>query len=62
MTEAERQDTLKSLQESKAELQTLLEKMPIALKTKALERRKAELEEKYLEAEKAIELLLKEDS
>ena len=44
MTEAERQDTLKSLQESKAELQTLLEKMPIALKTKALERRKAELE------------------
>ena len=35
--------------------------MPIALKTKALEKRKHELEQKYLEAEKAIETFSRKD-
>ncbi len=61
MTEEERQEALKNLYESKQELQNLLEKMPIALKTKALEKRKQELEQKSLEAEKAIETFSRKD-
>lgn len=59
MPEDERLKTLEDLQQSKREINTMLEKLPIANKSMALEKKKKELEEKLLRIERAIETFSK---
>jgi DNA-binding transcriptional MerR regulator len=59
MGEEERQQTLQELYITKREITTLLEKMPIANRTQAAERRMKELEEKLMRIERAIETFSK---
>lgn len=47
MEEAERLDMLKALENSKRELQTEIERLPITMKTMAMQRRREDLEERY---------------
>ncbi len=54
LSEEERVEALKNLQESKIEAEKELGKMPISMRTLALTQRKAELESKIGELEKAI--------
>lgn len=54
ISEEERLETLHSLENSKKEIITLLEKMPISMKTITLQNRKTELEKKLDEIEDAI--------
>ena len=54
LSEEERLTTLKTLQETKAEAQKALEKLPISMKTLALAQRKTELEKKIDEMDQAI--------
>jgi len=54
LSEEERLNTLKTLQETRAEAQRALDKMPLSMKTLALTQRKAELEKKIDEMDKAI--------
>ena len=54
MTEDERIETLEQLQQKKTELQSMIEKMPISMRTDALKIKKRELEEKMKEVERAI--------
>ena len=54
LSEEERLETLLSLENSKKDLITLLEKMPISMKTIQLQNRKSELEKKLDEIEDAI--------
>jgi len=59
MGEEERLQTLNDLQRTKLEINTMLERMPIANRTQAAERRKKELEEKLMRIERAIETFSK---
>ena len=59
MGDEERLQTLAELQDSKKELQNLLERLPIAQRTQAGERRKKEMEEKLMRIERAIETFSK---
>ena len=59
MGEEERLQTLSDLQRTKLEINTMLERMPIANRTQAAERRKKELEEKLMRIERAIETFSK---
>lgn len=59
MGDEERLQTLAELQETKKELQNLLERLPIAQRTQAGERRKKEMEEKLMRIERAIETFSK---
>lgn len=59
MSEQERLSTLQDLQVTKKELTNMLERMPIANRTQAAERRKKELEEKLMRIERAIETFSK---
>ena len=59
MSEEERLSTLQDLQVTKKELTNMLERMPIANRTQAAERRKKELEEKLMRIERAIETFSK---
>jgi hypothetical protein len=59
MGEEERLQTLADLQRTKQEISTMLERMPIANRTQAAERRKKELEEKLMRIERAIETFSK---
>jgi hypothetical protein len=59
MGEEERLQTLTDLQRTKQEISTMLERMPIANRTQAAERRKKELEEKLMRIERAIETFSK---
>ncbi len=59
MGEEERLQTLADLHQTKKEINTMLEKMPIANRTQAVERRKKELEEKLMRIERAIETFSK---
>ena len=55
MPEEERLETLKDLKESRKEINTALEKMPVMSRTIAGERQRRELEEKLVRVERAIE-------
>ena len=59
MGEDERLSTLGDLYQTKKEVSTMLERMPIANRTQAAERRKKELEEKLVRIERAIETFSK---
>ena len=59
MPEEERLETLKELRTSKLELNAALEKLPVVLKTIAMERHKRDLEEKIDRIEKGIETFSK---
>jgi len=59
MGEEERLQTLADLNRTKQEISTMLERMPIANRTQAAERRKKELEEKLSRIERAIETFSK---
>lgn len=59
MGEEERQQTLQDLHQTKREVTIMLEKMPIANRTMAAEKRKRELEEKLMRIERAIETFSK---
>jgi hypothetical protein len=47
MEEPERLDMLRALENSKRELQTEIERLPITMKTMAMQRRREDLEERY---------------
>lgn len=59
MEEQERLDTLKDLADSKREINTALEKLPVVSKTLAMEKHKKDLEIKLNRIEKAIETFSK---
>ena len=59
MGEEERMQTLEDLNTTKKELTRLLERMPIAARTMAAERRRKEYEEKLFKVERAIETFSK---
>ncbi|CDW84605.1 UNKNOWN [Stylonychia lemnae] len=59
MSEEERQRTLVELDQSKKEVNILLEKLPIGSNTLTMQRRKKELEEKLLRIDRAIETFSK---
>ena len=59
MGEDERQQTLQDLHQTKKDITIMLEKMPIANRTMAGEKRKKELEEKLMRIERAIETFSK---
>jgi Calmodulin-binding len=59
MGDEERLSTLADLIQTKREVSTMLERMPIANRTQAAERRKKELEEKLTRIERAIETFSK---
>lgn len=54
LSEDERVTTLSSLKETQKQILTLLEKMPLSMKTLSIQNRKAELEKKLEEIENAI--------
>ena len=55
MPEEERQETLNDLLESRKEVNTALEKLPVVPRTIAVERHKRDLEEKLVRIDRAIE-------
>ena len=59
MSEDERLNTLKDLEESKKEINNALERLPLGNNSLALQRRKKEFEEKLLRIERAIETFSK---
>ncbi len=59
MGEEERMSTLQDLLTTKKDLINMLERMPIANRTQAAERRKKELEEKLMRIERAVETFSK---
>ena len=59
MPDEERLETLKDLQESKKEINSALEKLPVVSKTLAMEKHKKSLEEKLIRIERAIETFSK---
>lgn len=54
LSEEERLETLKNLKESKADIEKMIGKMPISMRTLALQQRKADLEKKVEELDRAI--------
>lgn len=59
MGEEERLRTLDDLQQTKREIINMLEKLPLANQSMALQKRKKEMEEKLNKIEKAIETFSK---
>jgi len=59
MPDEERLDTLKDLIDSKKEINSALEKLPVVSKTLAMDKHKKSLEEKLIRIEKAIETFSK---
>jgi hypothetical protein len=59
MPDEERLDTLRDLQDSKKEINSALEKLPVVSKTLAMDKHKKTLEEKLIRIEKAIETFSK---
>ena len=55
MDETERLETIKMLENSKRETMNEIERLPITMKTMAMQRRRDELEEKYRTLEREIE-------
>ena len=54
LSEDERLETLNNLKASKTEVEKLISKMPLSMRTLALQQRKTELEKKVDELDKAI--------
>ena len=54
LSEQERVSTLEHLKLTKEEIETILDKLPISMKTMALQNKKTELERKLVDIEKAI--------
>ena len=59
MPEQERIETLQDLMESKKEINTTLEKLPVVSKTIQMQRHKKDLEDKLIRIEKAIDTFQK---
>lgn len=59
MPEDERLETLKDLQESRKEINTAIEKMPVVSRTMAGEKLRRELEDKLVKVDRAIETFQK---
>jgi hypothetical protein len=59
MSDEERLDTLKDLQDSKKEINSALEKLPVVSKTLSMDKHKKSFEEKMIRIEKAIETFSK---
>lgn len=59
MPDEERISTLNDLKESRKEINNALEKLPVVLKTLAMEKHKKELEGKLVRIERAIETFSK---
>lgn len=59
MGDDERLETLEDLKRSKVEVNNMLEKMPISLRTQAAINRKRDLENKLVEIDRAIETFSK---
>lgn len=59
MPDEERLDTLKDLQESRKEINTALEKLPVVSKTLAMDKHKKDLEDKMARIDRAIETFSK---
>ena len=59
MPEDERLETLKDLIDSKKEVNSVLERLPVVSKTLTMERHKKDLETKLIRIEKAIETFSK---
>jgi len=59
MPDEERLETLKDLIDSKKEINSALEKLPVVSKTLAMDKHKKSLEEKLIRIEKAIETFSK---
>ncbi len=59
MPEDERVQTLADLKNNMSEITNMLEKMPISMRTQAIERKKGDLETKLNQTEKAIEMFSK---
>lgn len=59
MSEEERLSTLEELHNNRREVSNMLEKLPISMRTQALNKRKEELEAKMNEIEKAISMFSK---
>jgi hypothetical protein len=59
MDESERLATLKDLNGNKHEINTMLEKLPISMRTQSLTQRKNELEDKLAEIDRAISMFSK---
>jgi hypothetical protein len=55
MDETERLETIKMLENSKRETMNEIERLPITMKTMAMQRRRDELEEKYRTLEREID-------
>ena len=59
MAEEERLDTLRDLENNKREVNCLLEKMPISMRTHAMTKRRDELEAKLADIDRAIAMFSK---
>lgn len=59
MPDDERQATLKDLKESRKEINTALEKLPVVSRTLAMDRHKKDLEDKMARIDRAIETFSK---
>jgi hypothetical protein len=59
MEESERLATLRDLEENKREVNNMLEKLPISMRTQALSKRKTELEDKLADIDRAISMFSK---
>lgn len=59
MSEEERLATLEDLNSNRREVSNMLEKLPISMRTQALNKRKEELEAKLNEIDKAISMFSK---
>lgn len=59
MSEAERLATLADLERNRKDVNNMLEKLPISMKTLAMEKRKNELEDKLAEIDRAISMFSK---
>ena len=59
MPDEERLETLMDLQDSKKEINSAMERLPVVSKTLAMEKHKKSLDEKLIRIEKAIETFSK---
>ena len=59
MPDEERLQTLKDLKESRREVNTAIEKLPVVSRTMAVERHRRDLEEKLVRIDRAVETFSK---
>ena len=61
MSEEDRMSTLADLEKNRREVNNMLEKLPISMRTQALNRRKNELEDRLAEIDRAISMFSKKN-